>query len=196
LVKSPVEFHKLPYITNPHMNAFICRFGKVHAFSWTKSRFLDPPPHPLAPYVLKRYAQREEVPLWWNCVAKKETGQSERVVRSWIARRTRNAFKESLRKQGFGTDGRPLPGSGNKADLFGTVCLSVRRLAATISYVDLVKQTDIAMSYIVRKQNEPDHRPRNNMVKGHGRSQDQRAKVSNGRRSQKQRDPAFKITNQ
>ena len=129
--------------------------------------------------------------MWWNCVAKKESGQSERVVRSWLARRTRNAFEESLKKQGFGTDGRPLPGSANKADLFGTVCLSVKRLAAKISYVDLVKQTDIAMSYIVRKQNEPHHRQRNVMAKGHERNQYQKANQSDGRRRLRLRDPAL-----
>ena len=69
-------------------------------------------------------------------------------MRSWIARRTRNAFAESLKKRGFDPDGRRLPGSGNKADMFGTASIAVSRVAMTTPYVELVKQTDIAVKYM------------------------------------------------
>lgn len=78
-------------------------------------------------------------------------------MRSWLARRTRNAFRESLKKKGFDADGRSLPGSGNKADLFGTASFAVQRAALKVPYVELVKQTDIAVSCIQDFQQRPDN---------------------------------------
>ena len=144
----PLSFDMLYWIKNPGITAFQFRFRKIHAFTWTKAKYIDTPIHPLVPVTLKRYALRQETPLWLTCVATRETGHSDRVVRSWTARRTRNALAESLKKKGFDINGRRLPGSATDANLFGTAALSVLRVAATTSYADLVKQTDIAVSYI------------------------------------------------
>lgn len=181
--KPPLSFDMLYWVTNPGITAFKFRFRKIHAFTYTSSRVLETPLHPLVPVVLKRYAMREEIPLWWSCVTKREFGHKDRVVRSWLARRTRDAFKESMRKSGYDTDGRPLPGSGNKADLFGTAYFSVQRQATTTSFVDLVKQTDIAVSYIQRFQSRADNGKQWNNPKKY----QQQTKVNGQKQWQRQR---------
>ena len=74
-------------------------------------------------------------------------------MRSWLARRTRNAFEESLKKKGYDTYGRPLPEAEVKKNLYGTAHLSVNREAAKVSFEELVLQTDIAVSEIQRQTN-------------------------------------------
>lgn len=151
---------------HPSITAFTLRFRNIHAFTTIRSRFLDlPDQHPLAPLMLKRYAAREAVPLWWDCIAKRAVGQSDRVVRSWLARRIRNAFKESLNQKGYDANGRPLPGSGNQAALFGTASFSVQREATTRSFADLVRETDIVVSYIQKNQGNPSHTWRKSSLK-------------------------------
>ena len=90
------------------------------------------------------------MPLWWSCIAQRKSGHGDRVVSSWLARRARDAFEESLRKKGFDTTGRPLPGSGNNVNMFGTAQLSVARQALKVSFLELLKQTDIAVSEMQR----------------------------------------------
>lgn len=155
-IRPPLPYEVLYWINKPGLTAFRLRFRKVHAFTWTKAQYLGTPDHPLVPMLLKRYALREEIPLWWTCITQREGGHTDRVVRSWLARRTRNAFTESLRKKGFDTDGRRLPGSGNKADLFGTASIAVQRAALKVPYAELVKQTDIAVSSIQDFQQRQD----------------------------------------
>jgi hypothetical protein len=145
-IKPPLDLSLLFKIHHPGITAFYFRFRNAHAYGWTKARALDEPLHPLKQHLLKRYAVREEVPLWWSCVTTREVGHTDRVVRSWLARRTRNAFKESLRKKGYDTNGRPLLESGNEANIFGTANLSVKREAMKLSFVELVKQTDVAVT--------------------------------------------------
>jgi hypothetical protein len=169
-IKPPLPFELLYWLNSPGLTAFQFRFRKIHAFTWTKAKYLETPIHPLTPAVLKRYALRQATPLWWSCVATREAGHSDRVVRSWLARRTRNAFAESLKKRGFDTDGRRLPGSGNQADLFGTASFSVLRLAAKLPYVELIKQTDIVVSKIQEFQARGDN-GQNRRGKGHAKGQ-------------------------
>ncbi len=93
-------------------------------------------------------------------------------MRSWLARRTRNALTESLKKKGFDSDGRRLPGSGNQTDLYGTAFLGVRRLAKKIPYIELIQQTDLAVSAIQEIHDRGGGKNRGNGqtkgAKGHG----------------------------
>ena len=167
-IKPPLDHKVLFWVKHPGITVFNLRFRNVHAYTWTRSRSLELPSHPLTPITLKRYALREEVPLWWSCIATREGGHADRVVRSWLARRTRNAFEESLRKKGFDTNGRPLSGSGNKADMFGTAYLSVTRRAAKVSFVELVKQTDVAVSEMQRIWERGQGKPTNRQGERNG----------------------------
>ena len=164
-IKPPLPYEMLYWITKPGFTAFRLRFRKAHAFTWTKAQYLQTADHPLVPMLLKRYALREETPLWWTCITQREGGHTDRVVRSWLARRTRNAFTESLKKAGFDADGRRLPGSGNAEDLFGTASFAVQRAALEVPYVDLIKQTDIAVSCMQGFKHRQDHQ-QNKLGKG------------------------------
>ncbi|KAG0651445.1 Chitin biosynthesis CHS5 [Hyphodiscus hymeniophilus] len=165
----PLPLELLYWIKNPGMTAFTLRFRNIHAFTWTKAQWIDNPIHPLTSVALERYAVRQGTPLWLTCVATREAGHSDRVVRSWLARKAKHALAESLKKKGFDMEGRKLPGSGNKADLFGTALFSVMRLAATTPYVDLIKQTDVAVSYMQKFQNREKDGQKNGKGKGHVR---------------------------
>ena len=148
-----IQAHEsLPWInTKGAIKAFGFRFGNAHAYGFTKSRFLDAQYHPLKSFFNQRYASRDE-PLWWSCISRRQSGRSDRVARSWLARRGRNAFVESLRKKGYDADGRPLPGTGNESDLYGTASIIMELPALKMSYEELGKQTDIAVSVIIRHQ--------------------------------------------
>ena len=183
----PLPFDMLYSIRDPGITAFQLRFRKIHAFTWTKAKWIDQPIHPLAPVSLKRYVLRQEAPLWLTCVATRESGHSDRVVRSWIARRTKNALAESLKKRGFAPDGRRLSGWGNTADLFGTAALSVLRVATTLSYVDLIKQTDIAVHQMEKYQLRQD----NGFNKG--KRPTKGGNSTGNRQRQKQDDPGHTV---
>jgi hypothetical protein len=102
-------------------------------------------PHPLEPRIKYLYETRERGILWWS-VTHSEVYHLKRVVRSWCARRLRNAFRDALRDRGFDEDGRllVLDSNGNIIDkknrLKGTLELRMRNRLVEAKYVDVVEQ--------------------------------------------------------
>jgi hypothetical protein len=87
----------------------------------------------------------------------KEIGlKYKRTVRSWTTRRVRNAFKESMNKQGYNVDGTRIEGTENGKDLFGTVQLQPEEPALKMSYKEIVRQTDLAVEEMIQRQNGRD----------------------------------------
>jgi len=76
----------------------------------------------------------------------------KRVVRSWASRRLRHAFTTSLEKKGYARDGTRINGTENESALFGTAQLTPEMSSIKMSYEELVKQTDVAVLEMIRRQ--------------------------------------------
>ena len=145
-------FNSLHHINNKKISAFRFRFKNVHAYSLTAFFELDVSTSPNRLQFQKRWDARSE-PLWWSCVARKDMAQ-KRVVRSWASRRLRQAFTASLEKKGYAKDGTRIKGTDNESALYGTAQLTPELSSIKTSYEELVKQTDIAVLEMIRRQGE------------------------------------------
>lgn len=76
----------------------------------------------------------------------------KRTVRSWVGRRLRVAFIESLRKKGYASDGSSLPGTADKAPIIGTAMLGAVPAILKIKNDSLIEQTDSAVQMMIRQQ--------------------------------------------
>ncbi|EPE26666.1 hypothetical protein GLAREA_02579 [Glarea lozoyensis ATCC 20868] len=85
--------------------------------------------------------------LWWSVICKKDAALMRRTVRSYTARRVRNAVTESLKKQGYNPDGSRLVEDG-VPNLFGTLQVMPRSKALTAKYVEILKETDLVVKLI------------------------------------------------
>ncbi|CAG8950242.1 hypothetical protein HYFRA_00008480 [Hymenoscyphus fraxineus] len=129
------------------MSAF---YSPYYVFALSSNRYTSE-----ADTLAKEWAERQfntrSEPFWWTCITKKEALTSKRTLRSWIARRTRMAFVESLRKRGYGSDGTRLdPTDGGKA-LYGTAQFLVREPCLLMKTEDLRKETDLALETIFQR---------------------------------------------
>ena len=98
----------------------------------------------------RRWAARKE-PLWVSFAAVKKDGPMNKcVVRMWLMRRLRVAFKESLGKRGFNYDGTRMEGCAEAKDIYGTVLFQPQEAAVRMKFVDLVGQADLAVEHIIR----------------------------------------------
>ncbi|KUJ23547.1 uncharacterized protein LY89DRAFT_185625 [Mollisia scopiformis] len=95
---------------------------------------------------LKRWAERTDS-LWWSALSHMAVGK--RTVRSWCARRLRNAFTESLWKEGFAPDGSTLPGSRRRQPMIGTAMLGATPPILKINNDALIEQTDAAVKHMI-----------------------------------------------
>lgn len=70
------------------------------------------------------------------------------VTRSYMARRVRCAIVESLRKKGFNSDGTSADGTGK--EIYGSAQFRTETPALTLPFVEIVKQTDIAIERLIK----------------------------------------------
>ncbi|RDL36526.1 uncharacterized protein BP5553_05878 [Venustampulla echinocandica] len=139
------------------VTAFQVRYTDLHAYSITSGRFAPGYPTLQQIYADRKYMVRTD-PFWWSCVARKDTGFAKSVVRSWSARRVRNALGESLAKKGFAKDGARLEKGAGKHDLYGSAQLTPTALCLRMPYTELVKQTDIAVEWFMGAREERLHK--------------------------------------
>jgi hypothetical protein len=137
---------------HPHMNAFACKYSKKYCYVASVHPAVEYPTHALHLMYAKRWQARTE-PFWWNVIARKDI-ENRRTVRSWVARRLRQAFTESLRKMGYGPDGNRIDGEGEP--LIGTAQLLPHQTIMKRKFMDLVWQTDIAVEAIIKRRNMVD----------------------------------------
>jgi len=131
------------------VNALSARYRKDYVYVTTASRLVESN-FALAPKFDQRWQSRQDT-FWWCAIARKEF-ESKRVVRSWVTRRLRQAFVESLRKKGYASDGSRIEAAGNKPALFGTAQLFPERPILKMRFMDLVEQTDLVVQQIIRRQ--------------------------------------------
>jgi hypothetical protein len=153
--KVPLPTNYLIRIFHPEIKDFTFSFRPAHVFTWTSSRHLEIPilaTASSAPYLLNRYAQYDDTPLWWGCIGEGGTPSSKRTVRSWLARRGRIAFTESLRKQGWDKEGRVLAElrGDERKNLFGTAFIFAKLQGVKTTPKELGRQMDIAVLQMMK----------------------------------------------
>jgi len=129
----------------PGVNALCAKYTKKYAYASTASKSLENPEAALYPKYEKRWQARQE-PLWWNASTWKDFA-NKKVVRSWVARRVRQAFVESLKKRGYTQDGSRINGLGKP--LVGTAQFFPQRPILKTKFNDLVLQTDSVLQAII-----------------------------------------------
>lgn len=74
----------------------------------------------------------------------------KRTIRSWLARRVRNAMVESLKAQGLSANGTRLDPSAGK-DLVGSAQLVPNEPLLKMPYEELQKETDAVVKFLVKE---------------------------------------------
>lgn len=101
---------------------------------------------------MKRWNAKKE-PLWISVVAAKHCMENNsRCVRSWLTRRLKVSFSESLRKNGYAPDGTSLGDGHGDTVLYGTAQLFADRQMLNTSPEELDKQTSKVVDEIIRLQ--------------------------------------------
>jgi hypothetical protein len=142
-----VNSYSVHLLNIPGVNAFCAKYTKKYAYASTVSKLLDFPEAALHPKFEKRWQTRQE-PLWWNVTARRDF-EHKRSVRSWVSRRVRVAFVESLRKRGYAQDGSRINGAGEP--LVGTAQFFPERPILNTKFKDLVLQTDSVVTAIINR---------------------------------------------
>lgn len=152
----------LKAVSLPAAYTFALRYSKEYCYVAPAQAAIDYPTHALYPKLIKRWDSRRE-PFWWNCIARKDI-DSHRTVRSWLSRRLRCAFTESLRKRGYDADGNRIDGIG--LPLVGTAQLFPHKTLLVARYADVVFQTDLAVTSIIQLRNtyKPPNKQRGGQV--------------------------------
>jgi hypothetical protein len=133
------------------VNAFSARYTKQYAYVASTARSIDFPSATLQRKFENRWQTRPD-PLWWSVITRKSFAD-KRVLRSWAARRVRQAFVESLRKEGYAQDGSRIGRQG--VPLIGTAQLFPVGTIMKTNFKDLVSQTDLLVQAIIKGQNKP-----------------------------------------
>jgi len=129
-------------------------YGNHHAYTFTSQSMKIGHEGPFKKYFVQAWAQRQE-PLWSCFVTTKFKGQEgkiKRTLRSWVVRRIRIAFTESMKRHGFTKDGEPLEENGTLAPIFGTVQFMAEEHVVKMKKADLGDQMDYCVKKIISKQ--------------------------------------------
>ncbi|KAL1993747.1 hypothetical protein VTN49DRAFT_2416 [Thermomyces lanuginosus] len=112
-------------------------------------------PTPLRAKFLWEHRHRDFNTLWWRV----EVGHLpfKKVVRTWIARRMRQAFRTALYQQGFDAQGRPLPAAeiqgkeipSRRSGIAGTVAITATDKTKKASDVQIQKEMNAVVEKLV-----------------------------------------------
>ncbi|PGH02746.1 hypothetical protein GX51_04480 [Blastomyces parvus] len=112
----------------------------------------------LRPRITYMWATREKGQLWWSVLPASDVAAERSVVRSWCARRMRNAFRDALRERGYDKTGRRIPDIEQREQqkpqqsrqaalplsrleaLEGTLEIHFRLAVKTAKYTDIVRE--------------------------------------------------------
>ncbi|PGH11397.1 hypothetical protein AJ79_04898 [Helicocarpus griseus UAMH5409] len=109
----------------------------------------------LRPKLEHMWANREMGTLWWSIPKHSDITVERKVIRSWCARRARNALRQALRERGYDGVGRRIGGGdGDGKDarglegLRGSLELWVRREVKRAKYEALVRACGVIVDSI------------------------------------------------
>ena len=94
----------------PIKNSWTVQWTRHHLVGFIAQPIVLQPRHILYRATKHRYDNRPTDCLWWSVSANPLGGK--KVIRSWTARRVRQAIIEALKARGFDRDGRPVRDSG------------------------------------------------------------------------------------
>ncbi|OCL02636.1 hypothetical protein AOQ84DRAFT_254763, partial [Glonium stellatum] len=89
---------------------FTAQYSSQHFLWYASNSILSDPKHPLYIATLRRFKTADRSGLWWTAAGTLAVSK-KKVVRSWVARRLRNAFVEALESRGFDRDGKRMVNS-------------------------------------------------------------------------------------
>ncbi|KAE8450325.1 hypothetical protein EG329_006753 [Mollisiaceae sp. DMI_Dod_QoI] len=147
--------------------AFSFRYRIAHCYTlsaikWTENTQINF----FAAHHLQRWADRKDS-LWWSALSHITLGK--RTVRSHCARRLRQAFAVSLKKEGYAPDGSRLLGTKEKPPLYGTAMFGAVQPILNIKNDALVEQMDDVVALLLSQQPwNPQPPKRNNKYKAEG----------------------------
>jgi hypothetical protein len=128
------------------------RYYAHHVIPTIAKRYLSSPFHPIRPKIAHMYAHRDRNTLWWQ-VSIQQLLEYKGVVRSWSRRRTRTAFRNALRKQGFDPMGkRTAEGMLRyECDLTGSIDIHPRPQSITSNFEDIQRDADSLLARILKQ---------------------------------------------
>lgn len=129
------------------------------------ARYLGAQSHPIRPKIAHMYANRDPNTLWWR--VQTNGLDHKRVVRSWVARRVRNAFRIALRDRGYDGDGRRIyqstdtaePASQQEPGLKGSVEIVVRPESIKEKFTEVLQESNSLVDTVVQLYNQRDAKP-------------------------------------
>ena len=129
-------------------------YANHHAYTYTAQSMKIGHEGPFKKYFVRAWAQRQE-PLWTCFVTTKFKGQEakiKRTMRSWVVRRIRMAFADSMERHGFTKDGESLEGNIVGASIFGTAQFMAEEHVVNMSMADIGDQMDFCVKKMIAKQ--------------------------------------------
>ncbi|KAJ6095306.1 hypothetical protein N7486_006052 [Penicillium sp. IBT 16267x] len=116
-------------------------------------RYLGSPTHPIRPKIAHMWETRDPNTLWWR-VSVAPIGHLKRVVRSWCARRTRIAFQQALRNQGYDELGVPLQDfpTPQKHNLTGSLELVLRPACVNLDFKVVQSDADNLLRKMLKQR--------------------------------------------
>ncbi|KAK2807764.1 hypothetical protein FQN50_005306 [Emmonsiellopsis sp. PD_5] len=179
------QFRNLARLKVPNQPSLFYGFSPENKFTYRAFRHIEP--KSLSPLYFKlrdQYANREKGILWWNVMTHGESNRRfSKVVRSWMARRTRDAFCDALMRCGYDHDGkrRLQPAAGWEGvgtqlpeRLVGTLELQVRAVVRIRGYETLVDDCGLLVESLIRYQKALEQEKGGG--RGHGQSIHHRGK--------------------
>jgi hypothetical protein len=112
--------------------------------------------HPLHEKAKRRWNSRTD-PLWWNILVSTKIGGTHRVVRGWLLKRARVAFRNALKNKGYTENGTRLVKdfeNSTEGDLIGTAQIFVLPPMLHTSWKDLCKETELVVAAIEKRQRQ------------------------------------------
>jgi hypothetical protein len=103
----------------------------------------------------KRQWQSRTDSLWWNCLTTIQSGGIKKVVRGWMANRSRAAISQALERKGYAITGERLLGSvqdSGSRKLKGSAHFLPTTQMLRTSWSDLERQADLIIAELERQQ--------------------------------------------
>ena len=137
------------------LSLFSCHYAPGNYLPPIATRNLLPGAHqPLAPKIRDLYKDRERETLWWSVTIYMLPSSTKRAVRSWAARRVRQAFRQALWERGFDEAGKKLvlDGAGNVVDrrkcLEGTMELRILQKLILAKYTSVMYEARRTVGFL------------------------------------------------